>query len=63
MREVKEKQAGERIERDMVREVKEKQAGEGVVEMPEKEILAGVRKEVMMRRKTLWKVGQRNAPP
>ena len=62
MREVKEKRAGERIVRDRVREVREKQAGERVVEMPEKETLGG-RKEVMKRRKTLWKVGYRNAPP
>ena len=61
MREVKEKQAGEGIERDMVREVREKQAGERVLEMPEKTL--GVQKEVMKRRKTLWKVGYRDAPP
>ena len=53
MRRVKEKQAVERTERDMVRE---KQAGERVVEMPEKKTL-GVPKEVMKRRKTSWKVG------
>ena len=59
MRRVKEKQAVERTERDMVRE---KQAGERVVEMPGKKTL-GVQKEVMKRRKTLWKVGYRDAPP
>ena len=59
MREVKEKRAGERIERDRVREVREKQAGERVVEMLKKTL--GVRRGVMKRRETLWKVGYRNA--
>ena len=57
------KQTGERerIEGDFLREVWEKQAGERVVDMLKKTL--GVRRGVMKRRKTLWKVGYRNASP
>ena len=61
VRGVWEKQTGkwERIEGDLLREVWEKQAGENVVEMLKKTL--GVRRGVMKRRKSLWKVCYRNA--
>ena len=65
-----EKQAGERFEVDMVRGVWEKQTGEGeriegdLVREREVEMLKktlGVRRGGMKKRKTLWKVGYRDA--
>ena len=61
VRGVWEKQTGkrERIEGDLLREEWEKQVGERMVEMLKKTL--GMRRGVMKRRKTLWKVGYRNA--